>query len=93
MVLKAVAVDPLAYADRCHDGSREDLATGNPSEAILLAARLESDLNAASEGVAVHGTGTGAVAGVDLEHGSVACELREVYRVWRAINAPVVPDC
>ena len=66
----AVTVDPLSHAGGRDDGSGDDGTAGNPSEAILLAARLESDLHATSEGIGIHGTGSGAVLRIESEHGS-----------------------
>jgi len=65
-----VTVHPLAHAGRGDDHSRQDLATGYPSEGVLLAAATEANLNGASEGVAVDGTGAVAELRVDGEHGS-----------------------
>ena len=71
-VRPAVTVDPLSYAGRGHDGSRQNLTTGDTSKGVLLATTTEADLNRASEGVAVDGTGAVAELGVDGEHGSFA---------------------
>ena len=68
----AVTVDPLSYAEGGHDGSRQNLATGDTSKGVLLAAPTEADLNGARDGVGVDGASAVAVLGVDGEHGSVA---------------------
>jgi hypothetical protein len=74
----AVTVDPLSHAGRGDDHSRQDGTAGNPSEGVLLAARLETDLDGAHEGVAVHCAGTIAVFGIDGEHGSFGVVWYEV---------------
>jgi hypothetical protein len=65
-----VTVHPLAHAQGSDDGSRQDGTARDASEAILLAAATEANLNGASEGVAVDGTGAVAELRVDGEHGS-----------------------
>ena len=67
-----MTVDPLSHAGGGDDSSRQDLATGYPSEGVLLAATTKADLNRASEGVGVDGAGAVAVLGIDGEHGSFA---------------------
>ncbi len=67
---EAVTVHPLSHAGRGDDGSRQDGTARDASEAILLAAATEANLNGASEGVAVDGTGAVAELRVDGEHGS-----------------------
>ena len=67
---EAVTVDPLSYAHGSDHDGRQDLAAGHASEAILLAATTEADLNSAHEGVGVHGAGSTAELGINGEHGS-----------------------
>ncbi len=91
VVLQAVTVDPLSHAGGGDDGGRQDGTAAHASEAILLAATTEADLNAASEGVAVDGTGAVAELAVDGEHGLGLFGMWLVYRALRSTSGHVVP--